>query len=139
MAALYELRDVESGSIVAARVRAAHTHWTRLRGLLGTGDLASDAGLWLRPCRQVHMIGMRYAIDVLFLDDALRVVHAVAALPPGAVSPKVAAASGVVELAAGTIGRAGLTVGARLAFEPAVVSTADAAVRPRARLLAFRR
>jgi len=136
---MQQARDATSGVVVVNRLRCADTHWSRLFGLLGTKELPSGEGLWLKRSRQVHMIGMRYAIDVLFLDDALRVVHAVAALPPGAVSPKVTAASSVVELAAGTIGRAGLTVGARLAFEPAVVSTADAAVRPRARLLAFRR
>ena len=119
MAVLYRLRDAASGAILADRVRAAHTHWTRLRGLLGTAPLDPAAGLWLKPCRQVHMIGMRYAIDVLFLDDGSRVVHALAELRPGRISPKVAAAASVVELAAGTLARTGVTVGTRVVLEPA--------------------
>ena len=86
---MYRARDGISGRMVAERLRAAHTHWTRLRGLLGTSGLAAGDGLWIRPCRQVHMFGMRYPIDVLFLDDGLGVVHAIADLGPGRVSPRV--------------------------------------------------
>jgi uncharacterized membrane protein (UPF0127 family) len=123
----YRLRDVASGAVVAERIRPAHTHWTRLRGLLGTAPLAPAEGLWLKPCRQVHMFGMRYAIDVVFLDDALRIVRLVGALPPWAVSPKVTAASSVLELAAGTIRRTGLTIGGQLALERSTAPATTAA------------
>ena len=119
MSATYRLRDVASGTVLADRIRPAHTHWTRLRGLLGTAPLTAPEGLWLKPCRQVHMFWMRYAIDVVFLDAELRVVHTVAALAPGTVSPKVAAATSVLELAAGVIADAGIRIGSRLTLEPA--------------------
>ena len=60
------------------------------------------------------MFGMRYAIDVVFLDDAHHVVALVTELAPGRISPKVHAATSVIELPAGTIARTGLTVGAHL-------------------------
>jgi len=47
MSATYRLRDVASGTVVADRIRPAHTHWTRLRGLLGTAPLTMREGLWL--------------------------------------------------------------------------------------------
>jgi hypothetical protein len=128
MPATYRLLDVATGAIVADRIRPAHTHWTRLRGLLGTAPLTAREGLWLRPCRQVHMFWMRYAIDVVFLDADLRIVHTVAALAPGTVSPKVSAATSVVELAAGVVAQAGLRIGHRLALEPVPVP-ATAGVR----------
>jgi protein-S-isoprenylcysteine O-methyltransferase Ste14/uncharacterized membrane protein (UPF0127 family) len=103
--------------VVAERLRPAHTHWTRLRGLLGTPPLASGEGLWIRPCRQVHMFGMRYAIDVVFLDDRLDVLHVVSELRPWAVSPKVPSATSVLELPAGTVARLGLRPGTRLAID----------------------
>jgi uncharacterized membrane protein (UPF0127 family) len=100
-----------SGTVLADRLRVADTHWTRLRGLLGTGELAHGEGLWIRPCRQVHMFGMRYAIDVVFLDDATRIVGLTTDLRPWRVSPLVRAATSVLELPAGTIARAALCEG----------------------------
>jgi uncharacterized membrane protein (UPF0127 family) len=117
---MYRARDAASGAVLAERLRAAHTHWTRLRGLLGTRSLPPGEGLWLRPCRQVHMIGMRYAIDVVFLDDAHRVVQTVEALAAGKVSPKVRNATSVLELPAGALRRTGLAVGAHVEIEGAM-------------------
>lgn len=114
---MYRASEGTSGIVVAERLRPAHTHWTRLRGLVGTSGLAPGEGLWIRPCRQVHMFGMRYPIDVVFLDERLDVVHAIRELRPWKVSPKVKAATSVLELPAGTVARLGLASGARLAIE----------------------
>jgi protein-S-isoprenylcysteine O-methyltransferase Ste14/uncharacterized membrane protein (UPF0127 family) len=117
-------RATAHDTVLADRLRVADTHWTRLRGLLGTRGLEPGEGLWIRPCNQVHMFGMRYPIDVVFLDDAGRVLRTVDALQPGCVSPRVRGAASVLELPAGTVARAGLTEGARVAI------TGDGAVTP---------
>ena len=111
---MYRASDGASGVVVAERLRSAHTHWTRLRGLLGTAALAPGDGLWIRPCRQVHMFGMRYPIDVVFLDERLDVVHTIPALAPWAMSPRIGTATSVIELPAGTLARLGVVPGARL-------------------------
>ena len=36
-----------SDAVLASRLRIADTHWTRLRGLLGTTELPSGDGLWI--------------------------------------------------------------------------------------------
>jgi uncharacterized membrane protein (UPF0127 family) len=115
---MYRAHDAATGVVLAERLRAAHTHWTRLKGLLGTRSLEPGEGLWIKPCKQVHMFGMRYAIDVVFLDDAHRVVHVIDGLAPGKISPKVRDATSVLELPAGTVARTGLTVGTRIEIEP---------------------
>ena len=97
--------------MIVERLRIADTHLTRLRGLLGTSELPVGNGLWIRPCRQVHMFGMRYAIDVVFLDEATRIVRLVTNLRPWRVSPLVREAMSVLELPAGTIARTGLRPG----------------------------
>lgn len=56
------LRD---GRPVAA-VAVAETSATRRKGLLGTDRV--DGALWITRCPSVHMIGMRYAIDVAVVD-----------------------------------------------------------------------
>lgn len=122
-------RATVNDTVLADRLRVADTHWTRLRGLLGTRGLAPGEGLWIRPCNQVHMLGMRYAIDVVFLDAAGLVLRAVEHLRPGRVSPRVRGAASVLELPAGTVARTGLVEGARVAVAgesaPAPASRAD--------------
>jgi len=115
---LYRVSEVASGRAVAERVRIANTHWTRFRGLIGTRGLAADEGLWIVPCHQVHMFWMRYAIDVAFLDDELRVVGLQADLRPWRISSGFSAARSVIELAAGALAARGVQIGARLAIEP---------------------
>ncbi len=114
------VRDAASGETLADRVRPAHTHWSRLRGLLGTRALEPGAGLWLKPCNQVHMIGMRYAVDLVFLDDELRVLRTIAGLRPNTISPKVGDAASVLELPEGTLAGRGIASGVRLAIDGAV-------------------
>lgn len=107
----------ETGAVVAERLRLADTHWTRLKGLLGTTQLDAGTGLWIRPCRRVHTFGMRYALDVVFLDDTARVVGLVRGLEPWRTSPNVQPADSVLELPAGTIDRTGLAMGQSIAID----------------------
>jgi hypothetical protein len=65
------------------------------------------------------MFGMRYAIDVVFLDDDARVLRVVHALRPNRISPRVKGATSVLELPAGTLRRVELTEGARVELERA--------------------
>ena len=113
-------REATTGLIVAERLRPAHTHWTRLKGLLGTRSLAPGEGLWIKPCRQVHMLGMRYAIDVVFLDQSGAVVQTVKGLAPNRISPKVKEAASVIELPVGTIDGTGLVRGSTIEIEGVV-------------------
>lgn len=57
----------------------ANTFWRRMRGLLGRASLNEQEGLLIHPCGQVHTVGMRFPIDVIFLNRqglVLKVVHA---------------------------------------------------------------
>ncbi|CAB3649746.1 hypothetical protein LMG22037_00921 [Paraburkholderia phenoliruptrix] len=46
----------------------------RMRGLLGRDSLPAGEALLLERCGSVHTFGMRFEIDVLFLDRRERVV-----------------------------------------------------------------
>ena len=105
-----------SGASVVGHVRMATSFWARFRGLMGSAPLDPDAGLYL-PVNSIHMLFMRFPIDALFLsapdtDGVRRVVGVRPTLRPwsGLVMP-VKGAQGVVELPAGAIERAGLSVG----------------------------
>lgn len=82
---------VEQGQI-------ARTFWERLRGLLGRVLLAPGDGLWLPGTKSVHTVGMRFAIDVVFVDRHNRIICMIPAMSPGRISPYVPRAIGALEL-----------------------------------------
>jgi uncharacterized protein len=88
------------GAVVCANCVVADSFWLRLRGLLGRRSLGPDEGMLFRNTGSIHMFFMRFAIDAVFCDEALRVVKVARGLRPwrvaGARDAKV-----VVELAAG--------------------------------------
>ena len=98
------------------RVAVADTWWCRLRGLLGQPPLQHGEGLLIRPCRAVHMFGMRYPIDVVFVDRDDRVVALYNQLGPGKASRYHLRAEAAVELPGGTLARTATAVGDRLSF-----------------------
>jgi uncharacterized protein len=98
---------------LATRLAVAQTHWSRLRGLLGVSenDFRNGGGLWIRPCRGVHTLAMRFPIDVVYLDRAGIVVHLVHDLHPWRFSPIRMQAASVLELPSHTVARTETALG----------------------------
>jgi hypothetical protein len=98
---------------LATRVKFANTHWSRLRGLLGTpaAQFGEGCGLWIVPCHGIHTLGMSYAIDAIYLSPENLVVHVEENLQPWRVAPIKPRAATVLELPAGTILRTGTRQG----------------------------
>jgi uncharacterized membrane protein (UPF0127 family) len=62
------LRRVEIGG---RRVPVAATARSRLLGLAGLGRTDAGPGLLIPDCRSVHTFGMRFPLDLVFLDANL--------------------------------------------------------------------
>lgn len=105
------------GALVAGQVGLADSALRRLRGMLGRPAPGPEEGLLLLPCRAVHMMGMRYALDVAFLDREGRVVAAYPDLAPGGRTRYHREAWAALELAPGTLARTGTRVGHRLEWQ----------------------
>jgi len=101
------LRDGE----VLASLEVADQRGARRKGLLGRDSF--DAALLLVPARSVHSIGMRFPIDVAWLDDDLTVLRTVR-LPRNRMTRPVLRAHSVLEADAGAFARWSLQVGDRL-------------------------
>jgi uncharacterized protein len=95
-----------------APVMVAEDSVTRGRGLLGTDGV--DGALWITRCPSVHMMGMRYPIDVAVLDRQGQVLL-VKTLKPwiGGTLPH-RGARDTVEAAAGAMAEWGVAVGSVL-------------------------
>lgn len=97
--------------VIAQPVHLANTFVTRLRGLLGRDTLGPREGLLISPCRDVHTCGMRFPIDIVFLDKALTVVRLRASSNAWRFHSGGKACCHALELNAGAIAESGLNVG----------------------------
>ncbi len=93
---------------VLAAADVAGSRSDRRRGLRGRDEI--DGALVITSCRWVHTFGMRFAIDVAFVDDNGVVVKIVRMRPRRLGSP-VKEASWVIEATTGAFERWGLSVG----------------------------
>jgi uncharacterized protein len=104
---------------LAIDLAVADTHWSRLRGLLGTNerDFRNGTGLWIRPCRGVHTLAMAFPIDVVYLDRAGTVVHVEHNLQPWRFSPIRMQSTSVLELPSYTAVNTGTALGDRIEIQ----------------------
>jgi uncharacterized protein len=76
-------RGLERASLLGVEVPVARKHRTRLLGLALLSRGRAGDGLLIPDCRSVHTFGMRFSLDVLFLDDEERVLELRHGVPPG--------------------------------------------------------
>jgi uncharacterized protein len=134
LAPLLEAAEVQSlilnsrtGTPLARRIEAAFDSKSRRRGLLGRDGLESGTALIIAPCNSIHTFFMRFAIDVVFVSRAGRVVKVYRWLKPWRIG-FAAGAFATIELAAGEIERSLTHIGDTLLVTPARDGSAD---RPR--------
>lgn len=97
-----------SGGHVLASAERADDRRSRARGLLGRSGV--EGALVLTKCRSVHTLGMKFAIDVAYLDPD-GVVLKVVQMHRHRIGMPVWKATTVVEAQAGAFERWGLNVG----------------------------
>jgi len=75
---------IAHGSLVyATKVIIAKNIFARMKGLLGRKSLGPDTAMIIDPCSSIHTIGMRFSIDVIFLDSKNTVTALVPQVRPG--------------------------------------------------------
>ena len=102
---------VPGGSL---RVRVADSFVSRALGLLVGAPLNSTEALLIAPCSSIHTFGMRYPIDVAFIDADARIVRIYQHVRPGRLRFALGARA-ALELHAGAAVRLGLGAGVHLA------------------------
>jgi uncharacterized protein len=101
-----------NGRVFLSHLREAEGHWQQFAGLMFAPALAPGEGLMFRPARGIHTHFMRFAIDLVYLDDAHRVRAIREAMPPLRLDLRTATA--VIEANAGTARAADLRIGDEL-------------------------
>ena len=106
-----------AGRVLANKTECASSFLDRLRGLLGRSSLGPDSALLIERCGSIHTVGMRFAIDAVFLDRAWHVVRIVRNIRPGRLMVCGGwRAARVLESETGCLDLAGIQVGGELAW-----------------------
>lgn len=117
------LTTADGQRVLISRVEVAGSLLGRMRGLMGRSSLPPEEGLYLPGTNSIHMLFMRFPIDILFLgkpgaDGALPVLAVRHGLRPWrGVVWWVRGAKSAIELPAGTIEATGLHAGDHVQLE----------------------
>lgn len=103
----YRLVHLPTGRTAAIVSRA--DHWlAKGWGVLGWSSLPVGEGLWLPGVASVHTVGVRFALDLLFLDAQMRTLKKVPNVLAGRWLVQAPGAAHTLELGAGTLAMAGI-------------------------------
>jgi uncharacterized protein len=108
-----QILNVPRGFVIGDFIDVADTSSKRRTGLLKHKGLDRGQGLWIVPCEAVHTFGMKFTIDVLFLDKKRKVLK----IRKDMVRRRMAIclfAHSVLELPAGTAAASGTMPGDQL-------------------------
>lgn len=67
------LKNETQNLTLSNKVENAVTFFERSKGLLGRSSLDSTQCLWIQDCKSIHTFFMKFSIDVLYVDQNLKV------------------------------------------------------------------
>lgn len=111
-----QIRNLTRGTALGTRIDVADTSQKRRTGLLRHTHLAEGEGLLISPCEGVHTFGMKFPIDVVYVNRQRIVVKLRPDMARGRISLCLSAHS-VIELPVGAIQASKTERGDQLAFE----------------------
>ena len=91
------------GTCLGTQIEVADSPRRRMVGLLGTTSLEPQCGLLIYPTQAVHTFGMKYPIDIIFLNSKKKVIAARKAVRPNRLTRIYWTAECVIELPENTI------------------------------------
>lgn len=112
------IRNLTRETVLATDVTWATTARARTRGLLDAESIEEGQALVISPCNSVHMVGMKFPIDVLFVRKDGVVVRAIENLKPWRMTRIYFSARHTVELPVGAIAASSTEAGDRLEMDP---------------------
>ena len=108
--------NARNGAVLADRAGIANTSAKRRAGLLQRTSLEAGEGLWIVPTEGVHTVGMKFAIDLVFMNRARTVVKVCSRVPKWRLALCLSAHS-VLELPAGVIDSTQTMIGDQLVLD----------------------
>ena len=114
----YSIKNLSNEKILGDNISLADSFFSRMKGLLGRSTLATGEGLIITSCKSIHMVFMKFAIDVIFIDRDDKVVGVVNRIKPYQFSPVFFNANRAIELPAGIASQVNVQLGDQLEILP---------------------
>lgn len=124
----FELRTA-TGRCIARRVHMACSFQSRCLGLLARSAMREEEGLLLMPSGSIHTLGMRFPIDVIFMNRQMRILGLAEHVRPWRIRLAPRGTCRVLELAAGQIQAKKLAAGMYLIVETPTPGPSDGPTR----------
>lgn len=105
------IQNRSRGTVLGTRVSVAASWMSRLRGYLGRSRPRPGEGILLSPCNSIHMWGVRFPLDVVFLSASGEVLAVREGLEPFSRPVRVPGSRYVLEVPTGTIRSSETAVG----------------------------
>lgn len=102
---------LKKGEIITANAEIADSFFRRFMGLMFRREIADDYALHILPCNQIHMLNMRFPIDVIYLSESGEVVRIDENVPVGKICKTVREAKSVIEMKSFAARRFGINRG----------------------------
>lgn len=103
--------NIRNGRQLADNVTVADNLFTRMKGLLGKNEMMQGEALWIKPCTSVHTFGMKFPIDVIFLNRKNMAAALIRNMQRNRLTRLYLSAVSTLELPAGTIEKTDTRVG----------------------------
>ena len=103
-----------NGDVLVDRLIMAESVFARMRGLLGRKHLPKSSAMLLRPCNSIHTVGMRFPLDVIFVDASVRVTRTIGNLKPNRFALGGQGAKAAIEAQAGWLDLSAIRPGTQL-------------------------
>ncbi len=113
----HALLNERTGQVIASNPKAAADSASRRTGLLKHESMPNGFALIIAPCNAVHTFGMRFTIDLIFVDRRGRVLKTCHAVPRRRIAISWRAFA-TIELAAGTLEQTPVQTGDMVALVP---------------------
>lgn len=120
----FELRTA-TGRCIARHVHMACSFQSRCLGLLSRRAMRKEEGLLMVPGGSIHTLGMRFPIDVVFLNRQMRILALAEHVRPWRIRVAPRGTCRVLELAAGQIAAHRLAPGIYLIVDAETPSPPD--------------
>lgn len=115
---MVKILNASTKTLLADQALIAKNPAERMKGLLTRKQLSPGEALIITRCQSIHMMFMKFSIDVLFVDRHNTVVGLVKKIKPFQISPIFWKSDYAVELPAGTISEKRISIGDGLQILP---------------------
>ncbi len=104
------------GEVILVKCDYDPSYAFRAKGLLGRENIGEGVGIFLSPCSSIHMFGMKFAIDVVFVNRRGKILRIYHSIKPWRLSWIHLTALGAIEARAGWAESCSLSTGQKLCF-----------------------